>query len=189
MTASNRSVQWREKVIEPLFESRTDHMIMYQLAQKLGFDKELVANLKMVPGKGGMQEPEVESILREINQTQLDDRLHRPVARAAEGAHAQHERLRRQDAARQGRHRQGDRLQARRRLLRPAVAVLRHARAEASRLAQPVRHRPPRDGRRRQLPRQLRRREGRRQPARRGRLVFEGRRHHDRLSRVRPRAS
>src|SRR5213075_3313428 len=39
VTASNRSVQWREKVIEPLFESRNDHMIMYQLAQKLGFDK------------------------------------------------------------------------------------------------------------------------------------------------------
>ena len=69
VTASNRSLQWREKVIEPLFESRNDHMIMYQLAQKLGFDKELVANLKMVPGKGGMQEPEIESILREINQS------------------------------------------------------------------------------------------------------------------------
>jgi hypothetical protein len=69
VTASNRSVQWREKVIEPLFESRTDHMIMYQLAQKLGFDKELVAKTKMVAGKGGMMEPEVESILREINQS------------------------------------------------------------------------------------------------------------------------
>ena len=69
VTASNRSLQWREKVIEPLFDSRTDHMIMYQLAQKLGFDKELVANLKMVQGKGGMQEPEIESILREINQS------------------------------------------------------------------------------------------------------------------------
>jgi formate dehydrogenase major subunit len=69
VTASNRSIQWREKVIEPLFESRNDHMIMYQLAQKLGFDKELVAGLTMVPGKGGMQEPEVESILREINRT------------------------------------------------------------------------------------------------------------------------
>jgi formate dehydrogenase major subunit len=69
VTASNGSIQWREKVIEPLFESRPDHMIMYQLAQKLGFDKELVANLKMVPGKGGMQEPEGESILREINQS------------------------------------------------------------------------------------------------------------------------
>ena len=67
-TASNRSIQWREKVIDPLWESRTDHMIMYQLAQKLGFDKELVKNYKMVQGKGGM-EPEVESILREINKS------------------------------------------------------------------------------------------------------------------------
>ena len=67
VTASNRSIQWREKVIEPLWESRTDHMIMYQLAAKLGFEKELVKNVKLVPGKGGMPEPEVESILREIN--------------------------------------------------------------------------------------------------------------------------
>jgi len=69
VTASNRSIQWREKVIEPLFESRTDHMIMYQLAQKLGFDKEFVAKVKMVAGKGGMMEPEMESTLREINQS------------------------------------------------------------------------------------------------------------------------
>jgi formate dehydrogenase major subunit len=68
-TASNRSIQWREKVIEPLWESRTDHMIMYQLAQKLGFAKELVVNYKMVAGKGGMPEPETESILREINKS------------------------------------------------------------------------------------------------------------------------
>ncbi|MFN3296056.1 formate dehydrogenase subunit alpha [Caldimonas sp.] len=67
-TASNRSIQWREKVIEPLWESRTDHMIMYQLAEKLGFGKELVKNYKMVAGKGGMMEPEPESILREINR-------------------------------------------------------------------------------------------------------------------------
>src|SRR4030095_13094671 len=37
VTASNRSIQWREKVIDPLFESRPDHAIMYQLAVKLGF--------------------------------------------------------------------------------------------------------------------------------------------------------
>ena len=67
-TASNRSIQWREKVIEPLWESRTDHMIMYQLAQKLGFDKELTKNYKIVKGHGGMDEPEVESILQEINK-------------------------------------------------------------------------------------------------------------------------
>jgi formate dehydrogenase major subunit len=70
VTASNRSLQWREKVIDPLFESRTDQMIMYQLAQKLGFEKELIGKvIKLVAGKGGMQEPEVESILREVNQT------------------------------------------------------------------------------------------------------------------------
>ena len=69
VTASNRSIQWRQQVIEPLWESRTDHMIMYQLAQKLGFDKELVKNFKIVAGKGGMMEPEVESILREINRS------------------------------------------------------------------------------------------------------------------------
>ncbi len=68
-TASNRSLQWREQVIEPLWESRTDHMIMYQLAEKLGFAKELVQNLKMVAAKGGMMEPEPESILREINKS------------------------------------------------------------------------------------------------------------------------
>ncbi|MBE2244256.1 MAG: formate dehydrogenase subunit alpha [Burkholderiaceae bacterium] len=68
VTASNRSLQWREQVIEPLWESRTDHMIMYQLAQKLGFDKEFVARIKLSPGKGGMMEPDIEDTLREINR-------------------------------------------------------------------------------------------------------------------------
>ncbi len=66
-TASNRSIQWRERVIEPLWESRPDHMIMFQLAEKLGFAKELTKNYKMVQTKGGT-EPEPESILREINK-------------------------------------------------------------------------------------------------------------------------
>ncbi|MGE5523355.1 MAG: formate dehydrogenase subunit alpha [Rhodospirillaceae bacterium] len=68
VTASNRSLQWREKVIDPMFESRTDHMIMYQLAQKLGFGKEFVARVKLVKGKGGMDEPDIEDALREINR-------------------------------------------------------------------------------------------------------------------------
>src|SRR5438874_8705500 len=42
VTASNRSLQWREKVIDPLFESRTDQMIMYQLAVKLGFGEQFL---------------------------------------------------------------------------------------------------------------------------------------------------
>ena len=68
VTASNRSLQWREKVIDPMFDSRTDHMIMYQLAEKLGFGKEFVAKLKLVKGKGGMMEPDMEDALREINR-------------------------------------------------------------------------------------------------------------------------
>ena len=67
-TASNLSLQWREKVIEPLWESRSDHMIMYQLAQKLGFGAELCKNYKMQKVKG-MDEPVVEDILREINRS------------------------------------------------------------------------------------------------------------------------
>jgi formate dehydrogenase major subunit len=75
VTASNRSLQWREKVIEPLFESRTDHMIMYQLAQKLGFGDQFLGkkdgkqNIRLVKGKGGMDEPSMEDTLRnEINK-------------------------------------------------------------------------------------------------------------------------
>ena len=67
-TASNRSLQWRDKVIEPLWESRSDHMIMYQLAEKLGFGKELVKNYKLQKVKG-MDEPMPEEILREINKS------------------------------------------------------------------------------------------------------------------------
>lgn len=67
-TASNRSIQWREKVIDPLWESRSDHMIMYELAEKLGFGKELVKNYKMQKIKG-RDEPLPEDILREINKS------------------------------------------------------------------------------------------------------------------------
>jgi formate dehydrogenase major subunit len=68
VTASNRSLQWREKVIEPLWESRSDHMIMHQFAEKLGFATELSKNYKMQKVKG-MDEPVPEDILREINKS------------------------------------------------------------------------------------------------------------------------
>ncbi|MDY0973753.1 formate dehydrogenase subunit alpha [Massilia sp. CFBP9012] len=63
-TASNRSIQWRERVIQPLFECKTDHEIMYLFARKLGFADELVKNIKVVHN-----EPVVEDILREINRS------------------------------------------------------------------------------------------------------------------------
>ena len=67
-TASNRSLQWREKVIDPLWESRSDHMIMHELAQKLGFAEQLSKNYKMQTIKG-REEPVPEDILREINKS------------------------------------------------------------------------------------------------------------------------
>ena len=70
-TASNRSLQWRERVITPLFESQTDHALMYQFAKKFGFDKELVKNYEIVKPDGDKKfdEPTPESILKEINRS------------------------------------------------------------------------------------------------------------------------
>jgi formate dehydrogenase major subunit len=62
VTASNRSLQWRDKVIEPLFESLPDHTIMYKMAAKLGFAGELTKNIQVKD-----DEPLVEDILRELN--------------------------------------------------------------------------------------------------------------------------
>ncbi len=67
-TASNRSLQWREKVIEPLFESKPDHTLMVAFADKFGFKKELTKNYQMVKDKDGWDEPTPESILKEINR-------------------------------------------------------------------------------------------------------------------------
>ncbi|HXZ49206.1 MAG TPA: formate dehydrogenase subunit alpha [Usitatibacter sp.] len=67
VTASNRSIQWREKVMEPLFESKPDHTIMYAFAKKLGYGPEFVKNVKLVKDKNGWDEPVVEDMTREIN--------------------------------------------------------------------------------------------------------------------------
>tara|TARA_R110002072_G_scaffold727_21_gene5382 strand:- start:5615 stop:8359 length:2745 start_codon:yes stop_codon:yes gene_type:complete len=63
VTASNRSIQWREKVVEPLFECKTDHEIMYLFAKKLGFAEEMFKNIA-VEGT----EPNIEDITGEINR-------------------------------------------------------------------------------------------------------------------------
>ncbi|MCG9739350.1 molybdopterin-dependent oxidoreductase [Shewanella insulae] len=61
---SGRSQQWREKVIEPLFESKTDIEIMYRLSQKLGFDKEYTKRI----AKDAKDMLVIEDITREINR-------------------------------------------------------------------------------------------------------------------------
>ncbi len=63
VTASNRSIQWRDKVVEPLFECKTDHEIMYLLAQKFGMADEMFKNIQ-VEGT----EPVIEDITRELNR-------------------------------------------------------------------------------------------------------------------------
>jgi len=66
-TASNRSLQWGEKIVEPIFESDNDYAVMYRLSARLGFAEEMFKNYEMVQGKFSM-EPTAESILREINR-------------------------------------------------------------------------------------------------------------------------
>lgn len=63
VTASNRSLQWREKVIEPLFDSKVDHEIMKLLADKFGFTDRMFRNIAI---KGN--EPLIEDITREFNR-------------------------------------------------------------------------------------------------------------------------
>ncbi len=70
-TASNRSLQWREKVIEPLYESMPDHVLMQAFAERFGYGEQLSKNYKLITyTKHGLEwhEPEPESILREINR-------------------------------------------------------------------------------------------------------------------------
>jgi len=63
VTASNRSLQWREKVVEPLFESLPDQTIMYKFAKKLGFADEMFKNIKVEN-----DEPNVEETTLEFNK-------------------------------------------------------------------------------------------------------------------------
>jgi formate dehydrogenase major subunit len=64
VTASNRSLQWREKLIEPLFESKPDAAVLYVFAKKLGFADEMFKNIAV--DDNGMPSPE--DTLREINR-------------------------------------------------------------------------------------------------------------------------
>jgi formate dehydrogenase major subunit len=63
VTASNRSLQWRDKLIEPVFESKPDQDIMYLFAKKLGFADEMFKNIEVKN-----DQPVVEDITREINR-------------------------------------------------------------------------------------------------------------------------
>ncbi|MCP5366163.1 MAG: formate dehydrogenase subunit alpha [Hyphomicrobiales bacterium] len=63
VTASNRSLQWRDKVVDPVFESLPDHVIMYKFAKKLGFADEMFKQIKV-----NGEEPLIEDVTREFNK-------------------------------------------------------------------------------------------------------------------------
>ena len=62
-TASNRSLQWYDEVVKPIFETKTDGEVFYMLAQKLGFADRMFKNIKVENGQ-----PLAEDVLREINR-------------------------------------------------------------------------------------------------------------------------
>jgi formate dehydrogenase major subunit len=62
-TASNRSLQWGEQIVKPIFESKTDYEIIYLLARKLGFADGLFKHIKVENNV-----PDAEDLLREINR-------------------------------------------------------------------------------------------------------------------------
>jgi formate dehydrogenase major subunit len=62
-TASNRSLQWYEPVVKPIFEAKDDYEVMYLIAKKLGFADQMFKNIKVENNL-----PSAEDILREINR-------------------------------------------------------------------------------------------------------------------------
>lgn len=68
VVATNRSAQWRYKVVEPLYESKPDQDIMFELAKRLGFYEQYTkgmlmretkdGKLEMIPEKKTFQWPE-----------------------------------------------------------------------------------------------------------------------------------
>jgi len=62
VTASNRSLQWREKVFDPIYESLPDHTIMAKFAKKFGFADKFFKKIKL-----NGDEPVIEDITREFN--------------------------------------------------------------------------------------------------------------------------
>jgi formate dehydrogenase major subunit len=61
--ASNRSLQWGEQIVAPIFETKDDLEIIYRLAAKFGFADKMFKNIKVENSV-----PVAEDILREMNR-------------------------------------------------------------------------------------------------------------------------
>ena len=147
-TASNRSLQWGEQIVKPVFECKNDYDVMYMLAPQARLRRPDVQEHQGRERRGlGRGHPARDQSRR------LVDRLLRPVARAAQSAHEKSVQVRCRHAARAE-----GRSGSRRRILRPAVAVLGNAGVQAPRHARALQHQSAGEGRRRHVPRALRRR-------------------------------
>jgi formate dehydrogenase major subunit len=58
VTATNRSAQWRSKVVEPMYESKTDHDIMFEVAKRMGFYDEFTKGMLIKENKKKFKFPE-----------------------------------------------------------------------------------------------------------------------------------
>jgi formate dehydrogenase major subunit len=61
--ASNRSLQWGEQIVKPIFESKDDYQVIHLMAKQLGFADKLFKNIAIEDDR-----PLPEDILREINR-------------------------------------------------------------------------------------------------------------------------
>ncbi len=86
-TASNRSLQWGEQIVKPVFESKNDYDMMYLLARKFGFADQHVQEHQGRERRGVRGRHPARDQSR-----RLVDRLLRPVAGAAQGAYEEPER-------------------------------------------------------------------------------------------------
>ena len=58
VTATNRSAQWRSEVVKPMYESKTDHDIMFELAKRLGFYDQFTKGMLIKENKKSFKFPE-----------------------------------------------------------------------------------------------------------------------------------
>ncbi|SFB11058.1 formate dehydrogenase major subunit [Poseidonocella pacifica] len=63
VTNSSRSLQWREKVVDPIFEAKSDYEILYLMAREFGFAEEMFKHTAI-----SSNQPAPEDVLREINR-------------------------------------------------------------------------------------------------------------------------
>jgi formate dehydrogenase major subunit len=78
-TNTNRDLQWRQKVVDPVWEARTDLATLIDLAERLGFKNQFTKNMKGswkgVPASmkevKALPEQTIEDVLREINMGAL----------------------------------------------------------------------------------------------------------------------